>query len=271
MSSRSRSWCFTVNNYNDEELNILHKEKYKKQIAYAVIGEEIGENNTPHLQGYVRFKNQKIFDQLKKIYPRAHIELAKGSDNDNFNYCTKDNKYTEIGEKNTQGKRTDIDLIRQMVKEHKPMNEIAFAATSYQSLKHAETLMKYQDKPPSVKRNILWYYGEPGSGKTRLAIEQAGEDYYITMNNLKWWDGYTGQKYIIVDDFRKDFCTFHELLRILDRYPYRVNTKGSSMWLQPTTTHIIITSAYHPQVVYETREDIKQLLRRIDTIREFKI
>ena len=88
------------------------------------------------------------------------------------------------------------------------------------------------------------------------------------MRDLKFWDGYYGQKYVIIDDFRKDFCTFHELLRILDRYPYRVHIKGSSLYLEATT--IIITSCFGPEEVYETREDLQQLMRRIDKIQIFK-
>ena len=139
-----------------------------------------------------------------------------------------------------------------------------------QQMKMVQEYFRLAKPPQPVKRTVYWFYGLSGSGKTREAIDLANGDYYISMRNLKWWDGYYGQKYVIIDDFRGDFCTFHELLRILDRYPYRVEMKGTSMWIQPSTTHIIITSCYHPEKVYDTREDIQQLLRRIDEIRFFE-
>jgi len=195
--------------------------------------------------------------------------MCIGNPKQNIAYCSKDEDYFEFGEKPAQGSRTDIKEVQEKIKNNVPINEIIFEATSYQSARHAELLMKYQPMPKAQKRNIFWYYGKSGSGKTRKAIEESGDNYYITMNTLKWWDGYMGQKYIIVDDFRKDFCTFHELLRILDRYPYRVNVKGSTLWIQPSTEYIIITSCFHPKDVYETREDVEQLLRRIDKIVHF--
>ena len=47
----------------------------------------------------------------------------------------------------------------------------------------------------------------------------------MSSRNLQWFDGYMGQKVVCFDDFRKDFCTFHELLRLLDRYPMDVPVK----------------------------------------------
>ena len=44
--------------------------------------------------------------------------------------------------------------------------------------------------------------------------------------------------------------------------------KGGFVKWKPLT--IYITSSYSPHDVYDTREDIGQLLRRIDSIREFK-
>ena len=63
---------------------------------------------------------------------------------------------------------------------------------------------------------------------------------------------------------RRDFCKYHQLLKILDRYEYRVETKGGSRQLR--ARKIAITAPYPPEEMYETREDINQLLRRIDRI-----
>lgn len=271
METRKRNFCFTLNNYTeDDEQHIVDLEGHK-QIRYLIVGKEVGEEKqTPHLQGFIVFYNNKTFKQAKAFLgERYHVEICQGSVDQNIAYCSKDDEYFEFGERPKQGSRKDIIQIVEQVKNHVPIKDIVMNAPSYQSARHAEVLMKYQPMPEPMKRTIKWYWGATGTGKTRSAIEQSQGDFYMTMKDLKWWDGYYGQSYVIIDDFRKDFCTFHELLRILDRYPYRVNLKGSSMWLQPSTTHIIITSFYPPDQVYSTREDVKQLLRRIDEIIEF--
>ena len=66
---------------------------------------------------------------------------------------------------------------------------------------------------------------------------------------------------------RKDFCKFHELLRYLDRYPVQLETKGGTRQL--LARNIVITSCYPPEQLFDTREDIQQLIRRIDFIHQF--
>jgi len=90
--------CFTLNNYSDEELDKIVKYlDNEKRLAYAIVGEECGEQGTLHLQGYIRF-NRREFKCRKgtmgfwKSIPglfRAHFEISKGSDQDNFDYCSK--------------------------------------------------------------------------------------------------------------------------------------------------------------------------------------
>ena len=87
--SPSIRWCFTLNNYTDDEYSsimLLFRDKAKLYI----IGDEIGECGTPHLQGYVEFKSKlrplSLFD-----FKRIHWEKCKGSREDNINYCSKQN------------------------------------------------------------------------------------------------------------------------------------------------------------------------------------
>lgn len=87
--SPSIRWCFTLNNYTKEEhssIVLVFKDKSKLYI----IGDEIGESGTPHLQGYVEFKTKLrplgLFD-----FKRIHWEKCKGSREDNINYCSKQN------------------------------------------------------------------------------------------------------------------------------------------------------------------------------------
>jgi len=90
------------------------------------------------------------------------------------------------------------------------------------------------------------------------------------MPSNKWWDGYCGQSEVIIDDYRRDLCTFAELLRLFDRYPHTVEFKGGSCQFLAKT--IVVTTSKGPKETWEGRcdEDLAQLCRRINEIREFR-
>ena len=53
-----------------------------------------------------------------------------------------------------------------------------------------------------------------------------GEDIYTCLDNYKFWEGYDGHDNVIIDDIRGDFCKFHQLLKLLDRYKHiKLNIK----------------------------------------------
>lgn len=265
-----RAWCFTLNNYEAEYIPYLQEESIRSQCTYIIFGEEVGEQGTRHLQGYIHFKRAVGLKKCRTIMPTAHWEAAKGSAEDNKKYCSKEGKAIEWGELPKQGKRSDIEMIREMIGNGASMADICQEATSYQSLRCGELMLKYKAMPKRVPPKVMWYWGKTGTGKTRTAFEEAGDDVWISGQSLRWWDGYVGQKTVILDDLRDTSCHFDTLLRILDRYPFRVETKGSSVWLEAET--IIVTSPYPPEKIYESRchEDIEQLKRRISVVKKFE-
>lgn len=86
--SLCRSWCYTVNNYTSDEVASL-KAIEEGRIEVHVCAEEVGENGTPHLQGYIRFKKPCRLSWWKKTSPRAHVEARKGSEMQAYEYCKK--------------------------------------------------------------------------------------------------------------------------------------------------------------------------------------
>lgn len=91
-SSRSRAWCLTLNNFDEKEFDTLFSIFEKNKCSY-IIGKEIDEQGTPHLQIYVRFENARTFHSLKKINTRLHIEKARGTIDENYEYCKKENNF----------------------------------------------------------------------------------------------------------------------------------------------------------------------------------
>ena len=88
-----RRVCFTLNNYTVDELQRIHEYRNtdKFKICYGL---EIGEQGTPHIQGYCEFKSPKKFATVKNLLgERCHLEKAKGTRKQNLEYCKKDGEF----------------------------------------------------------------------------------------------------------------------------------------------------------------------------------
>ena len=108
---RARAWCFTCFDFEERyEKILLNLQKSK----YYIIGKEICKStNREHLQGYVYFNNAITGKSLqKKLGANDHIEVAKGSPEDNKTYCSKENNFIEVGTIPQQGKRTDLNILK---------------------------------------------------------------------------------------------------------------------------------------------------------------
>ena len=80
-------WCFTLNNYTESECSSIVSTFNDKAKLY-IIGDEVGDSGTPHLQGYVEF-TKKIRPLNLFEFKRIHWEKAKGNKEDNIKYCSK--------------------------------------------------------------------------------------------------------------------------------------------------------------------------------------
>lgn len=261
---RSRGWTLTINNWTQDQYDNFMKKA--EDCQYAVVGKEVGENGTPHLQAYVYFDNARHFDSVRKMFPGAHIEAAKGNAKQNDDYCSKDGDVERVGTMPKQGKRSDIDQVRDILAETGSMSQVVQQASSYQACKMAEMVLKYNEEPrPYGRRQVIWHYGATGVGKTYEAYK-AHPDIFVPIS-FKWWDGYDGQKVVLLDDIRGDYCKFHEILMLTGERPFRVETKGGSR--QAIYDVIYITSPYHPNDLWQTVEDKSQLLDRISEIKHF--
>lgn len=263
---KSRTYCFTYFN-DDTEAAWRVIQPVMKEADYGIVGKEVcPSTGRTHYQCYIRYKSPRAFGPLQKKLVNAHIEVANGTDEDNRKYCSKEGEFVEFGTISKQGKRTDLDEVKKLVKEGAPMKYIWENVTSFQALKFADCGKKYFEPKRNWKPEVVWYYGPSGAGKSMRASEEGGEDAYWHTGNLdKWWEGYDGEEIVIVDDFRGAKCTFSKLLNIIDRYPVRVETKGSSRQL--LAKKFIFTSIKHPRELYDKEdEDLKQLMRRIDSV-----
>lgn len=147
------------------------------------------------------------------------------------------------------------------------MRDVYEQVSSYQAFRFAQLGATYGGVQRSWRPDVYWFWGPTGTGKTRTAHKMA-PDAYFTPSTLQWWDGYDGHEDVIVDDFRASFCKLEYLLRLTDRYPFRVAFKGG--FRQFLAKRIFFTSAFSPEALFDGgRDNVDQLLRRIKVIREF--
>lgn len=108
---QSRRWIYTLNNWTQEEYNKI-VDYMKSGDKKYIVGKEVGENGTPHLQGYVSLPGPVKFNTIKNLMPRAHIEKAKGNDKDNYEYCSKDGDFeSNMDEETTTQERIKKKLL----------------------------------------------------------------------------------------------------------------------------------------------------------------
>lgn len=115
--------------------------------------------------------------------------------------------------------------------------------------KHYRALERYKrlkTKPRNSINEVIVIQGPTGTGKSKYCLQQYPNAYW--KQRSQWWDGYSGHETIILDEFY-GWLPFDLLLRICDRYPLLVESKGGQ--LQFIATRIIITSNQIPSLWYK--------------------
>lgn len=277
--NRLSRFVFTINNYTEFVEHAIKLWCSKENIKWLVYGHEVGEQGTKHLQGACVIGKQLAFSTVKSLphFRTAHIESMKGTPQQSLEYCTKEDKdgFFEYGSLPNPGKRNDLLSAVQVLQAGGSIEDLC------ETEEHACVVAKYSkgltfisntlaDRTNRVPPVVLWIHGAAGVGKTRSCIEfctQAQTKPYIHSSG-KWFQGYSGQPVCILDDLRSTVFDYDFLLRLLDRYQFTVECKGSSRSF--ISTVIFITAPDDPQTMFRHRgdADLAQLTRRIHTIIE---
>lgn len=262
-----RSWCFTSFSVEKDYWN-------EDKMKYLLIGTEVcPSTEKQHLQCYVVMNRAQTFAYMKKnIFSEGeHFEPCKGSFKENFNYCTKDNKYKEYGTKPSQGARSDLVEIRDGLVEGKLKVDDIILEKPELYHQYGRTLNAIEDLVMSKKyRDFMtvgiWLHGSTGVGKSKLAFRNYKPNtHYIVSDDCGWWDMYRQQNTVVINDFR-GAIPYDKLLEMVDRHPYYVRRRGRPP-LPFMSKVVIITSSLSPSEVYHNRhekDDIAQLLRRFE-------
>lgn len=212
--------------------------------------------------------------------PKLRKKKIKGSPQQNIDYCSKSGQFHERGRRPTgaQGTRTDLQEAIEDIKGGKRLAELIeqhpreFAKYPRGMLLIHQHFASVSADSYRAQLSVTYVFGPSGAGKTERVWQQFGREpgRLFSKPSGAWFDGYEGQEAALFDDFRGDL-PFHEFLRTIDKFPYKVPVKGGFIPWSPK--EIFLTSTREPLQIYkncfEKGEDPFQLLRRIHTIEIF--
>lgn len=289
---RARRFCFTLFTYDTASLSriVSLKDTVFSKIVYQE--EKAPDTGRLHIQGFIVFKKQVRISQAKEVLgPTAHLEVAKGNDRQNYVYCTKGDcrtgafsySYGDF-ESGGPGKRSDLAPVVEAIKSGASLEEInsnySEAVIRFgRGIQLSRSLWKSKNAKASFECVVICVWGPAGCGKSMYVRDYCnrwGLSYYSKPPGqasapAQWFDGYDGERALILDDFCDSQVPYRELLIWLDVYKHRVQVKGG--FVVREWTHVLFTSNsnpidwYSPALKYSERQPLR---RRLDHIFESK-
>jgi len=267
--SRSRTFVFTLNNYTEEDVQKL----LGYECKYVCFGKEVGESGTPHLQGYIAFKDPRTLKTLKKVDKKAHWEVSKGLPSQAITYCKKEGNFFEAGvvpvdpvAKGQLEKRRWEDAFSAVAENRLDDVPKDILCRGLKSIEYAVTRVN-ESKRQLVKLDALdneWRWGDPQSGKSEGARNE-NPDHYIKLARSKWFDGYNFEDVVIIEDIDPESAKTAQFLKTLaDVYVVPVEVKGGTLKIRPK--RVIVTSNYPPDLIF-SGVDLEAIQRRFKVMK----
>lgn len=256
--SFAKHWCFT--SYEEKSPFMGHGE-----VSYCIVGREVcPKTKRKHLQGYLCLKDRKRISFLKKIDPKCHFEVKRGTVSEAINYCKKDGDFEEFGDTpDESGSNNSFRHCVELAKAGK-MEELSDEYPGlFTRYKRTYETMRAFDVPMLDEPCGVWIQGPPGCGKDGNVIAKYNP--YVKQHN-KWWDGYAGQEVVLISDVdNTDAKWIGNFLKIwTDVYPFRGEIKGGTVSIRPKK--FFVTSNYPIEVLFDDLQLIEALKRRFEVI-----
>lgn len=252
----AKYWCFTC--YDAEcPWNL-------DNCTYVVYGREIcPTTGKPHLQGFVAFEKKTRLSAIKKVDPSGHYEVKRGTIAEAVKYCKKDGDFTELGDLPDDNSGIAVRKCIEYAR-NGDMDAIEDLSPSL-FLRYKRTFdgLRKFDLPMLTEPTGYWIYGLPGTSKDSNVMKL---NPFVKSHN-KWWDGYTGQKYVLISDVDTSTAKWiGNFLKIwTDMYPFNAEYKGGVMKIRPE--RVYVTSNYSLKALFmDEPQMLKALERRFHVI-----
>ena len=208
-----------------------------------------------HFQGFIRMRVRSSMRTVKQVLCSgdAHLEPRKGSVQQAYDYATKEatrqegpwqaGKLPELSNSNTLEEVSSALVEGSIDLEAVARQNPSLFVRHHRGLR---ALLEVVRKPVSRSPRVVCIVGPPGTGKSYWAHNAYPEAYRFG-GTRGYWDGYSGQRAVIFDDFHGGH-PFRSLLNVLDVYPCYVDMRGC---FAPFCGEVIIfTSNVHPHEWY---------------------
>lgn len=296
---QARKWQLTINNPQDKGLDhdaIKKALEQFKSCVYWCMSDEVGlDTHTPHTHLFFCLKTPGKFSTVKKRFPEAHIEAARGTVQENRDYVSKSGKWSEDEKSDTsipgtfeesgeppeepgQGARTDIAVIYQQIEDGLSNAEIM--AANPDAAMHIGKMDKIRQDILEARYREQWrdlevtyIFGPTATGKTRGVMEQHGYGsvYRVTDYNHPF-DRYAQEPVLCLDEFRSSLL-IGDMLDYLDGYPLALPARYANRQACFEKVYIIsnidLTEQY-PNVQTNDPATWKAFLRRIHHVIEYR-
>lgn len=243
MSDNFEDICIT---WNNPDLGIDDAVKHlirKVNPSYVVLQEEVGEQGTPHLQGYLQFIRARTFANLKKqLGAKIHFEQRMAPTAEAAAaYCKPG--YVKTG---TVGRTVEHGVFREFEKRTKGQRFADAAASqawpAFLAWGKAEdsgylmlNLRRLREYHDAMHVDIVrgphyaeYHFGVTGSGKSTMARDRAGVGFYPfapSANGAYYWGRYADQDSMVCEE--ANAVPYHHFLQVLDEGACNVNVCGS--------------------------------------------
>ena len=258
------------------------------------MSDEVGKkDNTHHTHIFIACLSAVRFSTMKNRFPLAHIEMARGTSEQNRDYVFKIGKYEkekgetrlpntqeEYGEMpiERQGARNDINDLYDMIKSGMTDFDIIEENPAYmlkmdilEKVRQTIKQNEYKNKIRDIK--VKYIYGKAGTGKTYGVINEHGLEniYRVTNYNYGGFDTYRGQDIIVFEEFNSSF-KIQDMLNYLDCYPLELPCRYANKIACFTKVYIISNISLFSQYIdVQTQypETWNAFLRRINNVKEY--
>jgi len=262
--TKHRGFCFTWNNPPVEAIWTVALTAL--DARYCIAGREMAASGTPHLQGFLYFKNARSQRATRVSLPACHVEPMRGSPAQAAQYCRKEDStpFSYGAEPATQSEKGQSERDRyEQAWHHAKAGRIEeidadIRLRQYGTIKRIA--LDYAPVLSSLPHTCgLWIHGLSGAGKSRAVLDSYPDCYPKPRN--KWWDGYAGQPIILLDDVDVfDVALGGMLKHWADHYPFIAEIKGGGIKIRPQ--RLIVTSQYQIADIWSDEKTQSALLRR---------